>query len=179
MAVIRIPDVDLAVRNFLNKLESLSHLPLMTDAEMDFSFGEEVTAALQELEVYNCQEGLCRTCRSRCCLLVDCELYVPGFSRCSIHKFRPLLCRMHFCNKFAPVYREMVKAVGDIFLESLLAGQHLDPAKTRLLDSPPLVPLAPGLVAHLRPFIDAFEEGRIDESTALKSIAEELGRSRW
>jgi hypothetical protein len=174
MAVIRIPDVDLAVRNFLNKFESLSHLPLMTDAEMDIIFGDEVPAALRELELYNHREDLCRTCRSRCCLLVDCELYAPGLSRCAIHEFRPLLCRMHFCNKFSPVYREMVKAAGDIYLESLLAGEHLDPAKIRLLDSPPLGHLLPDLVAGIRPLLKAFEEGRLDEPHVLKFIAGKL-----
>ncbi len=174
MVVIRIPDINLAVSNFLKHFESLSHLPLISDAEMDSLFGQEVAAALHELELYGRQEGFCRSCRSRCCLLVDCELYVPSFSRCSIHNFRPVLCRMHFCNKFAPVYRDLVKAVGDIFLDSLLAGEHLDPAKTKLLDSPPLGILAPDLVARIKGIIKAFDEGILEEKAALKSIAAEL-----
>jgi hypothetical protein len=174
MAVIRIPDINLAVSNFLRHFESLSRLPLVTNAEMDSLFGEEVAAALQELGLYGRQEGLCRTCRSRCCLLVDCELYEAGFSRCSIHDFRPVLCRMHFCNKFAPVYRELVKTVGDIFLESLLAGEHLDPAKTKMLDSPPLRNLAPDLVDRIGRLIKAFDEGFLDEPAALKSITAEI-----
>ena len=174
MAVIRIPDVKLAVSNFLNHFESLSRLPFISNVEIDSLFGEEIGAILHELELYGRQEGFCLTCRSRCCLLVDCELYVPNFNRCSIYDFRPLLCRMHFCNKFAPVHRELVKAVGDIFLESLLAVEHLNPAKTKLLDSPPLGNLAPDMVAVIRHFIKDFDEGLVDEPAALKSIAAEL-----
>ena len=170
MGTIQLPDINLAVINFLKHFESLSRLPLITDSEMDRLFGEEVSLVLQELERYNQQEEMCHTCRSRCCLLVDCELYVPEFSRCSIHKFRPLLCRMHYCNRFAPVYKELVKTIGDVFLESLLAGEKVHSGKTKLLDSPPLGRLVPALVDAASQVIVAFKAGCLNEAEALKGI---------
>ena len=168
------PDIKTAVQNFLQHFESLSRLPLVTDAEMDLLFGAELNSALFELNLYNQQEKLCHLCRGQCCLLVDCELYVPEFGCCSIYKFRPLLCRFHFCHRFDPVYKELVKTVGNIFLESLLAVQAVAPKVTLLLDSPPLGKLAPDLINAVMPHIIAFKEGRLGEAAVLTAINAEL-----
>jgi hypothetical protein len=178
MGTIQLPDISLAVSNFLKHFESLLRLPFITDAEMDVLFGAEVTAALKELDLYNQKEKLCHECHSRCCLLVKCEFYLPGFSRCPVYAFRPLLCRMHYCNKFAPVYKELVKTAGDIFLESLLAGEAINPRKIALLDSPPLGKLVTELVTAVKIHLTAFEESRLDEESALNAITLELERYR-
>lgn len=172
MGSIQLPDINLAVVNFLQHFESLAFLPLIADSEMGLLFGDEVTAALSELERYNQQENLCHTCRGRCCTLVKCEFYLPLLSRCPVHHLRPLLCRLHFCHQFAPPYQELVKAVGDIFLESVIAGERINRVKARLLDSPPLSKLAPQMVSGVKPFLTAFSDGRLNESAALESIAD-------
>ena len=82
---------------------------------------------------------------------------------------------MHFCNRFAPVYKELVKTVGDIFLESLLAGEKVNGGKTKLLDSPPLGKLVPGLVDAAGQFIVAFKAGRMNEAEAFEGIAVDVG----
>ena len=57
-----------AVRNFLENSNSLKRLPLVTDAEMSRLFGEEVVAAIEQLDRHNQAERLCSSCESRCCL---------------------------------------------------------------------------------------------------------------
>ena len=167
-------DIDKAKNNFLRNFERLSRLPLITDDEMQQLFGEEVKSALSELECYDQQEKLCAHCISRCCLLVDCELYTPELSCCPIHSFRPLLCRMHFCNRFALAYPSFVKEIGDIFLESLLAAERQNKKKAALFDSPPLGQYAPELVAAITSLIVDFKKGRLDDSSALEMIQAEV-----
>jgi hypothetical protein len=167
-------DVNLAVNNFLKYFESLSRLPLITDAEMSCLFGEEINSVLVDLDYYNRQEKLCRSCASRCCQIIECEFYVSGLSRCPVYSSRPLLCRMHFCNQFSPRYCLQVKEIGDIFLESLLAAERLGSKKVGLFDTPPLGKQAPGLVAAVTPHIKAIREGRLDEPAALLAIQNEV-----
>jgi hypothetical protein len=171
-------DVNLAVSHFLKNFESLSRLPLVTNAEMAGLFGEEVASALEELELYDSQEKICLNCISRCCLLVDCELYSPEFGLCPVQSFRPVLCRMHYCHKFTQEHNFLVKEIGDIFLESLLAAERLVKPKTAFFDSPPLTAPAPGLVASTASCILAFKEGRLDEVSALRVVHAEAEKYR-
>ncbi len=169
-------DVNKAVNNFLQYFERLSRLPLITDDEMHQLFGEDVKLALAELDCYNRQDKLCARCVSRCCLLVDCELYSPDLKTCPIHSYRPLICRMHFCNQFALVYPVLVKEIGDVFLESLLVAESRDKQKAQLLDSPPLGKYIPKLLASVTSLINVFKKGRLDEAPVLKLIQEELDK---
>jgi len=84
-----------AVRIFLERVERLTHLPLITDAEMQELYGEEVAAALDSLARMEQEKGFCRDCRARCCPAVRCELYAPEFDRCPIFDLRPPVCRLH------------------------------------------------------------------------------------
>jgi hypothetical protein len=176
MENIRHLDIAKAVSTFLEKFDSLSHLPLITDVEMDRLFGEEVQAGLAELERYNKKEGFCRHCSDKCCRLVDCELFAPELTQCSIRPVRPVLCRMHFCHQFDAEYQTLVKETGDIFLESLLAIERRGSRNTRFFDCPPLGRLAPGLVEAIMPLIKAVQEGRLNEATALDLIQTETNK---
>jgi hypothetical protein len=142
-------DVNKSVQRFLSQFESLSRLPFISDSEMGQLFGEEVNLGLAELNCLNHQKQFCRDCKERCCRLVDCELYQDTLTRCPIHSFRPVLCRIHYCHKFALEQPFLVKELGDIFLESLVSAQSLDAGRTRLLDSPPLRQFAPDLIADI------------------------------
>ena len=170
-------DINRAVANFLKHFEGLSRLPLISDAEMLRLFGPEVIAGLAELERYNSQEKLCQECTARCCRLVDCELYAPDLGRCPIYSYRPVLCRMHFCQNFVPRYGALVKEAGDIFLESLLAAEKINGRRARFFDSPPLVQLVPRLVEEVLARISAVREKRLDEPSALKQIEAEIEKS--
>jgi len=169
-------DVTKETENFLKYFERLSRLPLVTDGEMASLFGEAVNSALAELEADNQQQSICARCANRCCLLVDCELYTPELSNCPIKSCRPLLCRMHFCNQFSLNYPVLVKEVGDIFLESLLAAERLDKNNAALFDSPPLSTHIPELVNIIKSLLMDFKKGLLDEANVLQLIQSELNR---
>ncbi len=162
--------VDLFVRNF----ESLVYLPFIADSEMERLYGPEVIQALADLDNYNRQEKICQTCAQRCCLLVDCEFYAPDLGTCPVQSFRPTLCRMHFCHRFSPAYRELVKDLGDIFLEGLLAGGKVDSQKADLFDSPPLGPLMPSLSPVISTLLEEVRSGRLEKIEAWKRIEFEI-----
>ncbi len=172
------PDRNKAVASFVAHLPGLSRLPLVSDDEMARLFGPEVTSALAELDRHNQVAGHCLTCADRCCRLVGCELYAPELHRCPIQAFRPALCRMHFCHRFAGVYRPLVKELGDIFLNSLLAASPLDTERVKLFDCPPFDPYAPGLVAAVGAWVRAVTEGRLSETAALALAHSEAERYR-
>ena len=70
-----------AVASFMEHVERLSRLPLITDSEMDELYGEEVAAAVAEMDYTNREEQICLNCQSRCCPVCGCELYAPQFSQ--------------------------------------------------------------------------------------------------
>jgi hypothetical protein len=163
-------DLEKAVQSFLGQFESLVRLPFITDSEMEHLYGQEVTSGLAQLHRFNLDKGICRNCNDRCCRLVDCELYSEAFSGCPVHSYRPILCRMHFCQKFALEYPFLVKDLGDIFLEGLLAGQKIDSRKSNSLDSPPLTKFAPDLIEEISAHLTAIKENRLSETEAFKII---------
>ena len=166
-------DINKAKNHFLRYYQRLSKLPLVSDDESARLFGEEVNTALAELESYNRRQQLCARCANRCCLLVDCELYTPGLSTCPIQAYRPLLCRLHFCSRFAEVYPLHVKQLGDIFLECVLALERRDQKKAKCCDSPPLSRFVPELVAAIGILLSDFKRGFIDETKVLRLIQAE------
>jgi hypothetical protein len=167
-------DVTKETENFLKYFGRLSRLPQVTDDEMRQLFSEDANSALSKLEAHNQQEKLCARCVRRCCLLVDCEVYTPELSGCPIYPFRPLLCRMHFCNQFAQVYPLIVKELGDIFLESLLAAECLDKSKAAFFDTPPLKRFAPGQINAFESLLKDFKKGKLDEPNLSKLIQETI-----
>jgi hypothetical protein len=163
-------DKDRAVGNFLANLDSLSRLPLITDAEIAHLYGADLAAALAELDFINLQEKLCQNCLKRCCQLVGCELYDTVLALCPIHHFRPLLCRMHFCTKYPSVYDPLITILGDIFLESVLAAERIDLARARFFDSPPLGRFIPALTESISTLIKTVREGKLDNEAAKSKI---------
>jgi hypothetical protein len=163
-------DVKEAVQRFLSQFERLSRLPFIADSEMEQLYGQEVTRGLAELNRFNQEKRICRNCQDRCCRLVDCELYSEAFSGCPVYPYRPVLCRMHFCNKFALEYPFLVKDLGDIFLDGLLAAQSINNRRVELLDSPPLSRFVPDLIAELKDKVTEVKENRLSEAAALEMI---------
>jgi len=162
--------MDKAIARFVQNVEGLTRLPLVTDQDMFFIWGEEVIESLYQLSIFNQKENICGACKMSCCPSVHCELYYPGFSECPIFPLRPPICRMHYCKRFAVNDISFVKEFGDIFLNSLLEAKIAGSKKADLFDSPPLSRFAPQLVDASRPWLEAFREGQIDEQSALKSI---------
>jgi hypothetical protein len=171
-------DVNKAVQTFLSRFESLSSLPFISDSEMEQLFGEEVCSGLMALDSFNRQKQICRDCANKCCRLVDCELYLENLTRCPVHTFRPVLCRMHYCHKYTLEYPYLVKELGDIFLDSLLAAQKVHGKKAALLDSPPLNKFSPVFVAMIAARIKELSGNEPDESQLADSIHSEIANYR-
>ena len=171
-------DKEKAVSRFLERVDWLDRLPLITDAEMDDLFGDEVAAALAELDRRNQEEELCLHCDSRCCLACRCELYVPRFSRCPIQGLRPVLCRLHFCDRFRVAGSSLMDDLGDIFFESLLAADREGDPRVRLFEAPPLVGSAPDLIAVVSPWVKAVREGTLAPRYAGKAVHREAKKHR-
>lgn len=171
-------DMVTAVETFLEQVDRLTRLPLITDAEMGTLFGREVVSAVEVLNRHNREKDVCRRCESRCCQACHCELYAPQFSRCPIQDLRPVLCRLHFCSWFGEAGGQLVKELGDIFCESLLAADRDGNARVRLFESPPLAMSAPGLVAVTVPWVEAVRDGRMDAESAEKAVRREAEKYR-
>jgi len=167
-------DLKKAVTCFLDNFENLSCLPFLTDSEAERLYGPEVAAALAELDDYNRREKICRSCRSRCCLRVKCEFYSPDLLGCPVYSFRPALCRVHFCDKYAQKYPNLVKEIGDIFLEGLVEAARINKRQAGLFDCPAWRPVAPSRVSSISAYLEKVREGSLDEVTACRLIQEEI-----
>ena len=136
-------------------------------------YGKEVAAALDSMAQYDREEQVCRRCERRCCLAAHCELYAPHFSRCPIHELRPLVCRLHFCDKFPIAASPVMRELDDIFFDSLLAAERAVTPQVRFFDSPPLIRVAPDLVAATGPIMTAVRDGALLPAEAEKLIRRE------
>jgi hypothetical protein len=164
-----LPDIGKEVERFLSGYDRLVRLPLISDAETERLFSPQFLQTLEQLRQYDQAERICSGCAGLCCGTIHCEVYDPAFGICPIFSLRPLLCRLHFCNKFDK-YREEVKIIGDIFLESLLEIGKQGSFKANLFDSPPLAPAVPAMTGKIMPLMTAFREGRLDRSASLRAI---------
>lgn len=171
---IRHLNIDKAINRFLANVESVDHLPMVTDEDVSLLYGEEVAQSLEDLALYNKHSNICQDCSNKCCPLVNCELYHPSFSQCPIYPYRPAICRMHFCEKFPIGDISFIREFADIFLNSLIEARHQGSLKALLFDCPPLIEIAPGLVNALSPWITAVKAGIINESRARSSICSEV-----
>ena len=171
-------DKQKAIETFLDSVEKLTRLPLITDAEMDGLFGEEVAALLAELNRSNREEKVCQNCENRCCQAISCEFYIPEFDQCPIYDFRPAVCRLHFCHRFEIADNSVMKDLADVFFDSLVAADRNGSNKVRLFDSPPLAICSPDLIAVTSPWLDKVREGTLNHKEAAKLIRQEAEKYR-
>ncbi len=162
-----------AVARFMENVGQLSRLPLITDSEIYQLYGEEVAAAVAEMDHANHEEQVCLQCQNRCCPACGCELYASKFGQCPIYDFRPVLCRLHFCHRFNTAGRSVVVELGDIFFDSLSAAEQAGIDKVRLFESPPLAGHAFGLTTATAPLVDAVRRGSLDPEHARRLINQE------
>jgi hypothetical protein len=145
-----VPGVTLAVESFLAYFRQLRYMPFLSDAEIVLLYGPEVNSAIMTLDFYNQQQHICGTCQYHCCRRVKCEFYDPAFTCCPVEPYRPALCRLHYCDRFCADYGLLVKALGDIYLESLLVASRLDASRAALFDCPAFAPLDPHLTVSIQ-----------------------------
>jgi hypothetical protein len=175
---IRHLDIDKAVSRFVANVDSLRRLPFITDAEMALVYGEEVVESLNDLAVYNAEANLCVKCAQKCCPTVKCELFLPDFSQCPIHPYRPALCRMHFCESFPVGDVSFVREFADIFLSGLVEAKRQGSLKADFFDSPPLARYVPELVKACLPWVEAVKSGQIGEAAGRVLILAEAEKHR-
>jgi hypothetical protein len=165
--------MDKAIRHFLQNVESLTRLPLITDEETEQLLGSEVMQACAVMSQINRQKNLCGACQKRCCPMVKCELYDARFSQCPILEFRPLICRMHYCDQFIQIDKSFIREFADIYLNALVEAKLQGSQKVNLFDSPPLSRYAPQLLIAVGPALQAFREGKADEKATLQVMRAE------
>lgn len=98
----------------------------VSDAELALLFGAELAGTVAELERVAQAQGICAGCGGRCCEAIGCAHYRRDAPRCPIHGERPLLCRMHFCERFLAEHRDAVVALRDLYL-AVLGDEPLGP----------------------------------------------------
>jgi hypothetical protein len=167
-----------SIQTFLERVEQLTRLPLITDAEMDTLYGEEIAVALDSLARLNEKEQFCQNCQTRCCPAVKCELYAPQFNRCPIYEFRPPICRLHYCHRFFANDDSLLKEMGDIFFDSLLTADKLGSVRVKLFDCPPLIICCPDLITATAQWINSVCNGTLDPEEAIKLIQQEAEKHR-
>ena len=159
-----------AISNFLSLVDQFGQLLLVTDEEVEKLFGEEVVAALAELDRSNREGRICSSCGGDCCRDMGCELYAPLFKRCPIYDLRPIICRLHFCHRFDVVSKSLVIELRDIFFGCFRAVDFWDSANLRSLDVPPLAGASPELMAALSPIVASVRQGSLDPEHAAELI---------
>lgn len=167
-----------AIQTFLERVEQLIRLPLITDTEMDTLYGKEMMEVLQGLARLNEKEQLCQNCQDRCCPAVRCELYAPQFKRCPIYEFRPPICRLHYCHRFFTDGDSLLKDMSDIFFDSLLTADRLGSNKVRFFDTPPLTNCCPDLITATSQLINSVREGNLDPEEATKLLRQIVEKYR-
>jgi len=159
-----------AISNFLSLVDRFGQLLLITDEEVEKLFGEEVVAALAELDRFDLENGICSSCGGDCCRDMGCELYTPMFKRCPLYDLRPIICRLHFCHRFDAAGKSLVIELRDIFFGCFRAMDLWDSASSRSLDVPPLAGASPELIAALSPTMAAMQQGSLDPESAAELI---------
>jgi len=168
------------INSFLEHMEQLSRLPLITNWEMSELFGEEVVTALMQLDHFNQEKEVCLHCESKCCQAIDCEFYAPQFNNCPIFDFRPVVCRLHFCHRFyiSTTDSSLIKVLGDIFFDGLLAADRDGSSRIRLFDCPPLGRVAPKLTAVTTPWVNAVRQDNLSPEQAKELIYQAADKYR-
>ncbi|MFC1925657.1 hypothetical protein ACFLW2_03055 [Chloroflexota bacterium] len=171
-------DSEKAVLNFLRQADRFGQLVLVTDSEVEELYGEEVAAALARLEWIGQEEHLCSDCAGLCCYEIGCELYDVNFNRCPVYDMRPLLCRVHFCDRFYIRWVELFQPVRNVFLSSLRALGDRDSDKAKALSIPPLAGGFPELAAAFSLVVGEMREGKLDPELAAELIRREAENYR-
>jgi hypothetical protein len=170
----QVPDIRAAVASFQRELPRLRYLPLIADAEMEWLYGAEVQATLAELESYNLRQRVCAECAYRCCLRVKCEFYDDRFTRCLVTNYRPALCRLHFCERYGLENAALGRALGDIYLEGLLAVKESVPATALLFDCPAFDWASPAVNNLISPLVEDLRNRKIGEEEAFQMIQHKI-----
>jgi len=165
-----------AVASFLDYVEQLTRLPLITDQEMKSLFGDEIELVLAELDRLNREKQICLNCNRNCCQEYGCEFYAPQLGWCPVFDIRPAICRLHFCERFQPTAGLMIKELSEIYLDSLTIAAKIGSTKLGFFDVPPFISSAPQLIGAIIPLVQAVRDGNLDPEIGQQQIRLEAKR---
>jgi hypothetical protein len=167
-----------AIASFLNHFEQLARLPLITDQEMKNLYGDEIELAILEMDRLNQENQLCLNCDRNCCQEYSCEFFAPQFGWCPVFHIRPVICRIHFCQRFQPAACLTIMELYDIFLDSLDIAAKSGSTKVGLFEIPPFISFAPQLISAIAPLVQAVREGNLDPENGRQQILLQAMRYR-
>jgi hypothetical protein len=148
-----------AISRFLERVDTYGQIILITGNEVRELFGEEMMAALNRLESFAEEQRLCADCGGRCCDDIGCELFVSRFGQCPIHSFRPIACRLHFCQRFDNPYKSAIIELRDVFLGCYSAIDLWYSPNIASMDAPPFTPYCPEFISAVAPLVEAVRAG--------------------
>lgn len=165
----------------LGKLLEFPAYPFLTDNEYQAFFGDGVVKATQMLnEHYKSACGSCNTDERKmerkrggwCCTTINCEFYSPKFDSCPIYEFRPVGCKVSYCE-------DMFSDLSNISRKDRAAFELLSNVRRHL----PMRTIADGTYAlpnrlfnKAEKITEQFERGKITKLEAkqqLKDIIQE------
>ncbi len=167
-----------AIACFLNHFEQLTRLPLITDQEMKDLYGGEVESAIRELDRINREKHICMNCDENCCQRYGCEFFAPQLGWCPVFDMRPVICRIHFCQRFHSAACTTILELYDIFLDSLDIAAKAGSTKVGLFEIPPFAAFAPQLIDVIAPTVKAVKEGNLDPQKGRRQIGLDAMRYR-
>ncbi len=163
-----------AINTFVERVESLRNLPLVTDLEMKELCGEEVATALEKLKRLSWEEQLCLQCDGSCCRERGCEFYAPQFGQCPIFDLRPVICRFHFCERFQVAGGSIIEELSEIFLYSIHAAGAHGSNRVRFFDPPPFNKVSPQLIEAISPSVNAVRAGGLNPEDGRRRIRQQV-----
>ena len=167
-------DRDSAIANFIGRVDYLTRLLFISDLEIRELYGEEVAAALGEIEHINQKKKICQQCDSNCCQHHRCEFYALKFNQCPIHSLRPAICRFHFCEKFQIAGKSTIKELAEIFLYSLSVAAANGSHRVIFFNPPPFAKVSPKLIEVVFPFVERVQSGKIQPRYGQRRIRQEV-----
>lgn len=167
-----------AIANFEKNAKHLVRLPFVTNREMEQLYGEEFSKTLEKLNRLGREEQVCLGCPSCCCAEHSCEFYDPQFNQCPVFDFRPVICRVHFCERFKIADRSIITELSETFLYGVHSLAASGSARSLFFDPPPFARVIPGLVASISPWVSKVRAGKITPQYGRRHIRQEVSRYR-
>ena len=167
-------DIEKAVHTFLEQSDLKNQIVFITDKDIKELFGEEVTEAITRLQLLNRDKHLCSDCDGYCCSDIDCELYDVRYDLCPIYDFRPMVCRLQFCNRFYMQEVELINGLREVYFGSLMAIGDWESARTMAMSVPPFTDVLPEVAATFSRIVDKMQQGELEPELAAELLRQEV-----
>ena len=167
-----------AIASFEKNAKNLVRLPFVENREMEQLYGEEFARTLEKLNRLGREEQVCLDCPICCCAEHSCEFYAPQFNQCPIFDFRPVICRVHFCERFKIADKSIITEVSEIFLYGTHILAASGSARSIYFNPPPFAEAIPGLISSISPWVSKVRAGKINSQYGRRGIHREVSEYR-